>query len=209
MISFRKYLLEEKAKEKPKEDKHRVIAFGRMNPVTTGHEAVVKKMHEVAALHNAEAILIASGTTGDKKNPLTPGEKLKHLKRAFPKTDVRVVGVNTEEPNIIHLAKAAAKEGVTHFHVVTGADRTKEFNDLLHKYNKKGGHYSFKSIKVHGIERPTDAISATKVRSMASSGDYYGFLKSIASNIASNSVHARELFADLRRGMKQGKKNNK
>ena len=32
-------------------EKHHVLAFGRMNPITSGHEAVVNKLHSVAKEH--------------------------------------------------------------------------------------------------------------------------------------------------------------
>ena len=41
-------------------EKHHAMVFGRMNPVTSGHEAVVKKMHDVAKEHGAGHSLIVS-----------------------------------------------------------------------------------------------------------------------------------------------------
>ena len=34
-------------------EKHGVLAYGRMNPPTAGHEKVINKVHEVAKAHNA------------------------------------------------------------------------------------------------------------------------------------------------------------
>ena len=49
MKSFLDILEEEKSG-----DKHHVMAFGRMNPPTTGHLKVIDKVKEVASKHNAE-----------------------------------------------------------------------------------------------------------------------------------------------------------
>ena len=48
MKSFLQIIEEEAAKEK-----HAVMAFGRMNPPTTGHLKLIDKVREVAAKHKA------------------------------------------------------------------------------------------------------------------------------------------------------------
>ena len=87
MLSFLSFL-----KESAKPIRQGVLTFGRMNPPTAGHEQVVNKLHEVADKVGGEHKLVLSGTTGTKdgKNPLTPEQKLKHAKRAFPNTNIEV-----------------------------------------------------------------------------------------------------------------------
>ena len=65
MLSFIAFLKEAKT------EKHAVMAFGRMNPPTAGHEEVVKKMHDVAKEHGAEHHLVLSHSEDKKKNPLS------------------------------------------------------------------------------------------------------------------------------------------
>jgi hypothetical protein len=199
MFSFIKYILESK-------DKHGVLAFGRMNPPTVGHEQVVKKVHEVAKEHNADHQVVVSHSQDAKKNPLTAEQKVKHAKRAFPNTNI--AASSKEKPTIMHHAAEMHKKGVTHLHIVAGSDRTEEYHKLLHKYNGQAaahGHYHFKSITVHSSgERDPDAegtsgMSASKMREHAASGNKAEFHKGLPSHMSSE--HKDELFHDVRKGM--------
>lgn len=186
-------------------EKHAVMAFGRMNPPTTGHEALVKKMHDVAKEHKASHVLVASHSHDSKKNPLTGEDKVKHLKRYFPKTNIELS--NKEHPTFLQHAAKLHKSGITHLHMVAGSDRVKEFHDKLHQYNGtgEGKLYNFKSITVHSSgERDPDAegtsgMSASKMREHAKSNDYASFKKGVPSHVSDK--HAKELFSDTRKGI--------
>ena len=188
------------------EEKHHTLAFGRMNPITSGHEAVVKKIHEVSKEHGGEHTLVVSHSHDAKKNPLTAEQKVKHAKRAFPGTNVKAA--SSEHPTILHHAAELHKQGVTHLHVVAGSDRQKEMHDLLHKYNDKKsahGHYSFKKITVHSSgERDPDAegttgMSASKMRAHAAAGNKEEFHKGAPSKMSP--AHKTAMYNDVRKGM--------
>jgi hypothetical protein len=200
MISFSEYLLEEKTMP------HHVMAFGRMNPITSGHEAVVNKIHDIAKEHGASHQLIVSHSQDAKKNPLTAQQKVKHAKNAFPGTKVK--SASKEAPTILHHAAQAHASGVQHLHVVAGSDRHEEMHNLLHKYNgvKSGhGHYNFKSITVHssGARDPdsegTSGISASKMRAHAASGNKEGFHAGAPSKMKPE--HKEAMYNDVRKGM--------
>jgi len=187
-------------------EKHGVLSFGRMNPPTVGHEAVVNKVHEVAKTHNASHNVVLSHSQDAKKNPLAPAEKVKHAKRAFP--DTNITAASKDEPTILHHAAKMGKAGVEHLHVVAGSDRADEFNKLLHKYNdvpSAHGHYNFKSIKVHssGQRDPdsesTTGMSASKMRAHATSGNEKEFHAGLPSKM--KPAHKKELFNAVRKGM--------
>ena len=61
--------------------KHAVMAFGRMNPPTTGHLKLIDKVKEVAHKVGGSHHIIVSHTQDSKKNPLSGEQKIKHLKR--------------------------------------------------------------------------------------------------------------------------------
>jgi len=201
MLSFKSFIVEE-AKEK-----HHTIAFGRMNPITTGHESVVKKIHDVAKEHGGDHTLIVSHSHDAKKNPLTAAQKVKHAKRAFPGTKVKAA--SKEAPTILHHAAELHKKGVQHLHVVAGSDRHEEMHKLLHKYNTGENHahgsYHFKSITVHssGHRDPdsegTEGISASKMREHASSGNKKAFHAGAPSSMSTK--HKDEMYKDVRKGM--------
>ena len=62
-----------------------VFSFGRLNPITIGHEKLVNKIISLAEYigPTADAKLFLSRTEGDKKNPLKYSDKLKFAKYAF------------------------------------------------------------------------------------------------------------------------------
>jgi nicotinamide mononucleotide adenylyltransferase len=60
--------------------KHAVFTYGRVNPPTTGHLKVVKKVQEVAKKHGGEHHVIVSHSNDKEKNPLTGEQKVKHMK---------------------------------------------------------------------------------------------------------------------------------
>jgi hypothetical protein len=187
-------------------EKHHVLAFGRMNPVTSGHEAVVNKLHDVASDHNAGHTLVVSHTQDAKKNPLTAKQKVKHAQRAFPGT--HVITASSSHPTILHHASELHKQGVTHLHVIAGSDRVPEMKALLHKYNGvKGahGHYNFKKITVHsaGARDPdaegTTGMSASKMRAHAAAGNKEAFHAGAPSKMST--THKEEMYHDVRKGM--------
>ena len=187
-------------------ESHVVMAYGRMNPPTTGHAALVDKMHEVAKSHNAHHVLIASHSQDAKKNPLSGADKIKHLKRYFPKTNIALA--TKEHPTFLQHAAKLNKEGHTHLHMIAGSDRVDEYKQKLHQYNGtgEGKLFHFKHIEVHSSgERDPDAegtagMSASKMREHASSGSFKEFKKGVPSHVSSE--HAKELYHDTRRGMK-------
>lgn len=189
-----------------KAEKHGVLAFGRFNPPTIGHEKLVNKVHDIAKSVNGTAHIVVSHSQDSKKNPLTPEQKVKHAKRAFP--GVNVTSSDASAPNFLAQAAKLYKQGITHFHMVGGADRIDEFTRLLNKYNGvKGPHgqFKFKDIKVHSAgDRDPDAegvegMSASKMREYASNGKFKEFRKGVPSKMTD--AHAKELYNDVRHGM--------
>ena len=198
-MKFKDFLFEQK-------EKHAVMAFGRLNPPTLGHEKLVNKVQEIAKKVGGSAHIVVSHSQDAKKNPLTPAQKLKHAKRAFP--GVNVTASDSSAPNFLAQAAKLHKSGVTHFHMVGGSDRAEEYHKLLHKYNGvKGPHgsFNFKKIEVHSAgERDPDAegvegMSASKMREHASNGNFKEFRKGVPS--AMTDAHAKEMFNHVRRGM--------
>lgn len=189
------------------EGKHGVLVFGRMNPPTPGHVKVAEKAMELAKKVKGEHKIVVSHSQDPTKNPLTAEQKVKHAKRMFPK-GANVVAASKEQPTILHHASEMHKSGIQHLHVVAGSDRVKEFQDMLDKYNgteSKHGFYNFKTIHVHSSgQRDPDAegiegISASKMRSLASSGNKKDFHAALPDNM--DKKHKDEMYNDVRKGM--------
>jgi len=180
-------------------EKRAVMAFGRMNPPTTGHEKLMHAVHKEAKRQGASAHVIASHSHDKEKNPIHPHKKLGYLKKVAPK-GVNVSVSSKEHPTLLHHASRLHAAGHDHLTVVAAGDREKEFHSLLHKYNgKKGshGHYNYKSIKIHsaGKRDPdaegTEGISGTKMRAHAKSNDHKSFKKGLPKALH---PHAHEIM---------------
>lgn len=198
-MNFKDYLEEQK-------ENHAVLAFGRMNPPTTGHAKLVDKVKDIAKDVGGSHHIVLSHSQDAAKNPLTAEQKVKHAKRYF--TDTNISTSSKEHPNFLSQASKLHKAGVTHLHMVAGSDRTDEYHKTLHKYNGvKGthGYFKFKDIKVHSAgERDPDAegvegMSASKMREHAKKGNFKEFKKGVPSHVAHE--HAKDLYNDVRKGM--------
>lgn len=190
------------------EEVHHTMAFGRMNPPTAGHEKLVQHMHDTAKKYGGGHTLVLSGShdTKDGKNPLSPEQKLKHAKNAFPGTNVVVA--DKDKPTLLHQASELHKQGVTHLHFAGGSDRA-PMAELLKKYNGvKGAHgyYNFKDISFENAgkrdenAKGVEGVSGTKLRELASSGKKEEFHSHLSSQMKPE--HKDELYNDLRKAMK-------
>jgi len=187
-------------------DKHAVLSFGRLNPITKGHEKLVNKAKQIARQVGGTHHIVLSHSQDKNKNPLSPADKLKHAKRAFPNTNLSTS--DKQNPNYLNQAAKLHKKGVTHLHVVAGSDRVPEFSKTLKTYN--GTHskalYNFKNIKVHSSgERDPDSpnvsgMSGTKMRGHAAAGNYKLFKSGAPSGMTD--FHVKHMYKDTRKGMK-------
>ena len=200
-MNFKDFLVEQK-------EKHAVLAYGRMNPPTTGHLKVVNKVQDVAKDVGGEHHMIVSHSQDSKKNPLSGAQKVKHLKRYAPGANIR--SSSKENPTIFSHAAELHKSGVTHLHVVAGSDRVPEykqkFKELNGKPNKEGKvPFHFKKITIHSAgTRDPDAegdtgISGTKMREHVKNNDFKSFRKGVPAHVSDK--HAKELMQDVHKGM--------
>lgn len=177
-----------------------VFAFGRFNPPSIGHGLLVGVVKKLAEAHNADHVIYASKTQDAKKNPLSVDRKLHYLQLMFPKTNF--VGASPTVRTPIEAAKELNKR-YNHLIMVAGSDRLAAFTQLLNQYN--GVEYNFSSIQVISAgERDPDAddatgMSASKLRLVASRGDFSEFKKGLPPTI--REIDARRMMNDVRVGM--------
>lgn len=173
-----------------------VISFGRMNPVTTGHEVLVNKVISTALKNSGTPLIYLSHSTDPKKNPLTYDQKINFAKKAFGKAIQK-----SKARTIIEVAKELQNK-FSKLIVVVGSDRVKEFDTLLNKYN--GKDYTYDSIEVVSAgERDPDAddvtgMSASKMRALAKDGDMESFKKGLPRKLQSQ---AKTVYDAVRGGM--------
>lgn len=182
-----------------------VMAFGRMNPPTIGHEKLVNHVQQIAHDHGAPHHIIISHSVDAKKNPLEIKRKLLHAKRFFPGANIEAS--SKEHPTFLQHAARLNQMGHDHLIMVAGSDRIPEYEKKLQQYNgtHPGALYNFKKIEVKSAgHRDPDAegaegMSASKMREHATNNDFHSFRQGIPSHVPEK--HARELFRDVRSGM--------
>lgn len=195
--SFSQYLVEE--------ERSVYFTFGRMNPPTVGHGKLLDALATKSGRNPYKVFL--SQSQDAKKNPLSYSDKVKHVRKMFPK-HARSVMINNKIRTAIDAAVDLYNQGFRSVVMVVGSDRVTEFEVLLSKYNGKDarhGFYNFKSIKVISAgERDPDAegvegMSASKMRGFASDNDFVSFSQGLPSSMSSRD--AKKLFNDVRTGM--------
>ena len=195
--SFRQYLIEE--------EKTVFFSFGRMNPPTIGHEKLLDKLASTAGRNPYRMYL--SQSTDAKKNPLSYKDKVKFVRKMFPR-HARNVLMNNNIKTVFDAAVALYNEGFRKVVMVVGSDRVREFDALLSKYNgekARHGFYNFADIKVVSAgQRDPDAegvegMSASKMRAAASDNDFTTFAQGLPK--AFSNADSKALFNAVRKGM--------
>ena len=173
-----------------------VLSFGRMNPITAGHEKLALKVIEEASKRKAVPMITLSHSQDKKKNPLSYEDKIRFATIAFGPA-VKKINAKT----VIEIAKSLTGK-FKNLVYVCGSDRVTEFETLLNKYN--GKDFTFENITVVSAgQRDPDAddvsgISGTKMREFAAQGDIKNFTKNLPKKLKSK---GSEVMDAVREGM--------
>ena len=173
-----------------------VISFGRMNPITVGHEKLATKVASEAIKRKGDPLIFLSHSSDAKKNPLSYDDKIKFATKAFGS-----IVKKSPAKTIIEIAKSLSGK-YKNLVFIAGQDRVNEFEALLNKYN--GKEYNFQSIEVvsAGARDPdsegVEGMSASKMRDLARDADLKTFTSGLPRKIKANS---KEIYDAVRRGM--------
>lgn len=195
--SFSQYVTEER--------KEMYFVFGRFNPPTIGHEKLFDVLKKKAGSANIR--IYASQSQDPKKNPLKFKEKVKFLRKMFPKYARSIMGDN-DVRTVLDIAVKLYEQGYTRIVMVAGSDRIKEFNALLKKYNdvkSRHGYYNFEdgiNVISAGDRDPdlddVSGMSASKMRAAAASGDIQAFSNGVPEMPGGSQL---DLYYAVRKGM--------
>ena len=171
-----------------------IITFGRMNPITVGHEKLVKKVKRIARLLNATPLVYLSHSNDNRKNPIPYDLKFSLARTAFGS----VVKRSDARTPLEVLAELDGQYDKIIF--VGDKPRADQLLPILNRYN--GIEYNFKSIKTISAGARTgknfvDAISATKMRKYVSQNDYNSFVAGLATNLK---PYGRFVYELVRKG---------
>ena len=156
-----------------------IVTFGRMNPMTIGHQLLIDKLVSEGKKMGAKPLLFLSKTQDKKKNPLEYSVKVKYAKKFFPEVTV------IDDPKVktpINVLTWLGENGYTDVTLVVGSDRVEGFK-AFEKYN--GKDFTLESYKVVSAgERDPDAddatgMSASKMRGFIKVDDFVSFRKGL------------------------------
>ena len=199
--SFKHYVYENEY------SKEVTFVFGRFNPPTSGHDKLFNALKKAA--RGGPYRIYASKSVDPKKNPLPFKEKIKFMRKMFPK-HARNIMADKDVRNVLDIAVKLYDQGFTKLNMVAGSDRVKEFDSLLNKYNNqksRHGLYRFENIKVISAgERDPDAegvkgMSASKMRAAASVGDVQAFTDGLKPLGSAAQTQIIDLYHAVRLGM--------
>jgi len=178
------------------------FAFGRFQPPTIGHRALINKVKSVA---NGEDYNIFTSHTQDaKKNPLEYHEKLGFMRSLFPHEASHIVQ-SEEIRTITDVLAYLQSQGYTDLKYVCGDDRVEIFTKILNRWNeieKEQGRTPFNSINIISSgQRDPDSdgvagVSASLARQYVKDNNYEGFAK-----IIGDDKIAKDLCIAIKNGM--------
>ena len=195
--SFSKFLVEE--------EKTAYFTMGRFNPPTIGHGMLLDQIAENAGKSTYKVFV--SQSNDPKKNPLQYKEKVKFIRKMFPK-HARSVVMDSTIKTPIDAAVKLFNEGYKKIVVLGDADRSREYSALFERYNGKEarhGFYHFENMKFVSVGERNDnakgieGVSATKQRQYALNEDFTSFAQNLPKNVSNKD--AKDLFNAVRKGM--------
>lgn len=181
------------------------FTFGRFQPPTIGHAALIRNIHEKAIANNADSYIFVSNShnnmekylkskkykqmiqTGifenikDNENPLSIVQKIYYLEKMHP--DVTFINTAnfgiTNIMNIVYELGPQGSIGYQHLVFFVGSDRVANFSRIFKDV-------PYIHIEQAGVQRTLNknessltSISGTKMRMAAVSGDFEKFKKGV------------------------------
>jgi len=187
-----------------------VMVFGRFNPPTTGHEALITFVKSVAHRVNGDVRVYPSQSQDPRKNPLPFRNKVQFIRKFFPGV---VVSDSASVRTPIDALAEVSQLGYTDVILVAGSDRVRDFEKLgayllprnSPKYDPTK-HIAINNYKVVGVpgNRDPDAedvtgMSASKMRKFAANNDYTSFRQGVPAHVSERD--AKSLFQQVRQYM--------
>ena len=193
MITFKNFLNEAVVKTA-------VFAFGRMNPPTTGHTKLIKKVMSVAFTANGVPMIYPSKTEDNKKNPLTYKTKIAVLKDVFGD----IINTNTTIKTPFDVLEHLNKKKFSKVVFVVGSDRVREFKKNMSKFVESDLDNIKDFSVVSAGDRDPDAegvkgISGSKMREYVKKDKFKKFKDGL---MTKNSKLAKKVFKELQKRMK-------
>ena len=164
-----------------------VISWGRMNPVTVGHEKVVNFLKQKAKEVFGTPLLFVSHTHDKNKNPLPYDFKIKILRMAFGKI------VQKSEHKTIFDVLLNLSTSYSKIILVVGQDRKEEFEQMMKRFVPSYFDVEYEIISAGNRNESSsiEGISGSKMRHFVCINNYNMFKYYLPTKIK---PMAREIF---------------
>lgn len=176
-----------------------VVAWGRFNPPTIGHQKLIDAVAKIAG--QDDYFIYPTHTHKKPKDPLPCDLKVEYMRKMFP-THAKHIIYDKNVNTIIKLLQTY-QGTYADLTLVAGSDRVPQYETLLNKYN--GVEYTYRKLEVVSAgERDPDAdgasgMSASKMRAAASEANVAAFRSGIPSTL--NDADMMKLMKAVRDGM--------
>ncbi len=193
MITFSRFI-------KEGVDKIAVFSFGRMNPPTTGHGKLIKKVMSIAKKVDGIPMIYPSKTEDKKKNPLTYKTKMAVLTNVFG----NIINTDTTIKTPFDVLEYLNDKKFSKVVFVVGSDRVAEFKKNMSKFVDS----DLDNIKDFSVasagDRDPDAegvkgISGSKMREYVKKDKFKKFASGL---MTKNTKLAKKVFKELQKRMK-------
>jgi hypothetical protein len=157
-----------------------LFALGRYQPLTKGHEKVLRNMINLARNQNKTPIIYVSKgiykSRADKvKNPFTQNERMGMMKAIFPNVNVRAQ-VNNPIATANSLNKPVS--------ICVGSNRVDAFQKMMTKYGHGVVSAGTRRNNTNGIS----GVSGTKLRKWALNNNYTQYRNWVPRGFTNNQV---------------------
>jgi hypothetical protein len=153
-----------------------IVPLGRFNPPHKEHAHLVDAVIKLAKSTHSDAKVFVSRTVNNKKDPLTPQEKIRFLNKMFPGQKKLFDVPPISNPSMVGVLKSLSGKYDT-VHIVLGDDRVSEIKAFVDKYN--GTDYNYDKIEVHSRHSivntrvgDLDGVHASDIRKWAQAGNF-------------------------------------
>ena len=108
------------------------FVLGRFNPPTLGHRKLFEATKKIA--RGGKYRIYPTKTQDKKKNPLDFKDKVKYMRKMFPR-HARNIMSDKDVRMVFDVVGKLYEQGFKSITMVVGEDRVIEFDKLLNKYN--------------------------------------------------------------------------
>ena len=167
-----------------------IFAYGRMNPPTRGHKALINTLLLKAKDEGATPFIVVTHTQNKKKNPLNVNRKSEILKLMFP--GVEILSTSKSEPSPIGIVKKLRDRGFNNVQMMVGSNRVGQFGFVGIPVLSGGQRNMTSSVGLAGVK-------ATYAREAAKAGNFNLFKSYMNERLNNNTI--RQIMSNVRAGM--------